>query len=36
MYEYLTTLANVDNHGGLFTYRSADTDMLGWVCERAS
>jgi CubicO group peptidase (beta-lactamase class C family) len=35
-YEYLTTLGNVDSHGGHFTYRSADTDMLGWVCERAS
>jgi CubicO group peptidase (beta-lactamase class C family) len=36
MYEYLTTLGNVHSHGGPFTYRSADTDMLGWVCERAS
>ena len=23
-------------HGGEFTYRSADSDMLGWACERAS
>jgi CubicO group peptidase (beta-lactamase class C family) len=36
MYAYLTTLGNVDSHGGPFTYRSADTDMLGWVCERTS
>jgi len=36
MYQYLTTLSNDDIHGGPFTYRSADTDMLGWVCERAS
>jgi CubicO group peptidase (beta-lactamase class C family) len=36
MYEYLTTLGKTDSHGGPFTYRSADTDMLGWVCERAS
>ena len=24
------------DHGGPFIYRSADTDMLGWVCERAA
>ena len=24
------------DHGGPFVYRSADTDMLGWVCERAA
>jgi CubicO group peptidase (beta-lactamase class C family) len=35
-YEYLTTLSKADRHGGPFAYRSADTDMLGWVCERAS
>ena len=35
-YEYLTTLARDQRHGGPFAYRSADTDMLGWVCERAS
>ncbi len=35
-YEYLTTLSREDRHGGPFAYRSADTDMLGWVCERAS
>jgi CubicO group peptidase (beta-lactamase class C family) len=35
-YAYLTTLGTAGPHGGSFTYRSADTDMLGWVCERAS
>ncbi|MEU4292023.1 serine hydrolase [Kribbella sp. NPDC026596] len=36
MYRYLTTLGTATDHGGSFTYRSADTDMLGWVCERAA
>jgi CubicO group peptidase (beta-lactamase class C family) len=35
-YPYLITLGGDGPHGGVFTYRSADTDMLGWVCERAS
>jgi CubicO group peptidase (beta-lactamase class C family) len=35
-YEYLTTLGQAGPHGGEFTYRSADSDMLGWACERAS
>ena len=35
-YAYLTTLGSAGPHGDSFTYRSADTDMLGWVCERAS
>jgi CubicO group peptidase (beta-lactamase class C family) len=35
-YPYLTTLGQAGPHDGEFTYRSADTDMLGWVCERAS
>ena len=35
-YAYLATLATESGHGGTFTYRSADTDMLGWVCERAA
>ena len=34
-YPYLTTLGQAGPHGREFTYRSADTDMLGWVCERA-
>jgi CubicO group peptidase (beta-lactamase class C family) len=36
MYRYLTTVGTATDHGGPFTYRSADTDMLGWVCERAA
>jgi CubicO group peptidase (beta-lactamase class C family) len=36
MYAYMTTLATASAHGGPFVYRSADTDMLGWVCERAA
>lgn len=35
-YSYLTTLDTDGPHGGDFQYRSADTDMLGWICERAS
>ncbi len=35
-YAYLASLRRADPHGGTFTYRSADTDMLGWVCERAA
>ena len=35
-YAYLATLKREEPHGGTFTYRSADTDMLGWVCERAA
>ena len=36
MYFYLTRLGTDTEHGGPFVYRSADTDMLGWVCERAA
>jgi hypothetical protein len=36
MYEYLTTLQASRPHGGVFEYRSCETDILGWVCERAS
>ncbi len=35
-YPYLATLGSAGPHGGVFTYRSADSDMLGWACERAS
>jgi hypothetical protein len=35
-YPYLTTLGYAGPHGREFTYRSADSDMLGWACERAS
>lgn len=36
MYEYLTTLVANRPHGTAFEYRSCETDILGWVCERAS
>ena len=36
MYAYLASLGAEGLHGGRFVYRSADTDMLGWVCERAA
>jgi CubicO group peptidase (beta-lactamase class C family) len=36
MYFYLTKLGTDTDHGGPFVYRSADTNMLGWVCERAA
>lgn len=36
MYTYLASLGTATPHGGPFVYRSADTDMLGWVCERAA
>jgi hypothetical protein len=35
-YPYLLTLGSAGPHGGDFSYRSADSDMLGWACERAS
>lgn len=36
MYAFLASMSGAGPHGGSFVYRSADTDMLGWVCERAS
>jgi len=36
MYAFLASMSAVGPHGGSFVYRSADTDMLGWVCERAA
>jgi CubicO group peptidase (beta-lactamase class C family) len=36
LYAFLLTLHAGDPHGGPFRYRSAETDALGWVCERAS
>ena len=36
LYAYLTSLPSQGPHGGPFVYRSADTDVLGWVCERAA
>jgi len=34
-YDYLARLPADRPHGGGFKYRSCETDMLGWVCERA-
>ena len=36
MYEYLSTLTAARAHGTAFEYRSCETDILGWLCERAS
>ena len=36
LYAYLASLSSQGPHGGPFVYRSADTDVLGWVCERAA
>ncbi len=36
MYTFLASMSASSPHGGLCVYRSADTDMLGWVCERAA
>jgi hypothetical protein len=36
LYAYLASLGSEGPHGGPFVYRSGDTDMLGWVCERAA
>lgn len=35
-YEFLQHLPADRPHGGGFRYRSCETDILGWVCERAS
>ena len=35
-YPYLASLGSAGPHGGTFTYRSSDSDMLGWACERVS
>ncbi|WP_193072607.1 MULTISPECIES: serine hydrolase domain-containing protein [unclassified Brevibacterium] len=34
MYEFLTTLDAKSEHGGVYEYRSCETDVLGWVCEK--
>lgn len=36
LYGYLPMLTAARNHGGAFEYRSCETDVLGWVCERAA
>jgi CubicO group peptidase (beta-lactamase class C family) len=36
VYDFLVTLVQGSPHGGPFAYRSCETDVLGWVCERAA
>lgn len=36
LYEYLPSLMKRGNHGGLFHYVTAVTEVLGWAMERAS
>jgi CubicO group peptidase (beta-lactamase class C family) len=36
LYGYLPMLEPARPHGGTFEYRSCETDVLGWVCERAA
>jgi CubicO group peptidase (beta-lactamase class C family) len=36
LYRFLTTLGAEAPHGARFLYRSAESDVLGWVCERAA
>ncbi|MGB9033413.1 hydrolase [Arthrobacter sp. UCD-GKA] len=36
VYPFLRTLVRKTAHGGVFEYRSCETDMLGWICEAAS
>lgn len=36
LYPFLSTLERKTAHGGVFEYRSCETDMLGWVCEAAA
>jgi CubicO group peptidase (beta-lactamase class C family) len=36
MYEFLASLQQESPHGEAFSYRSGETDVLGWVCERAA
>jgi CubicO group peptidase (beta-lactamase class C family) len=36
MYDYLLVLGKDGEHGGPFSYRSCEADVIGWVCERVS
>ena len=36
LYPFLATLPAEAPHGARFLYRSAESDVLGWVCERAA
>lgn len=36
VYDLALTLPKERDHGGAFQYRSIETDMIGWACERAT
>ncbi|MBP1822956.1 hypothetical protein J3E61_006592 [Mycobacterium sp. OAE908] len=36
LYDFLPMLKSYRPHGGVFEYRSCESDVLGWVCERAA
>jgi CubicO group peptidase (beta-lactamase class C family) len=36
LYRFLAELSGEAPHGSRFLYRSAESDVLGWVCERAA
>lgn len=36
LYDFILTLPQEREHGGRFQYRSVETDVLGWVLERAT
>lgn len=36
IYDLILTLPKERAHGGAFQYRSIETDVVGWVCERAT
>lgn len=36
VYDLILTLRQERDHGGAFQYRSIETDVVGWVCQRAS
>jgi CubicO group peptidase (beta-lactamase class C family) len=36
IYDFLVTLRQGSPHGGPFAYRSCETDVLGWACERVT
>src|SRR5208282_1101013 len=36
LHRFLATLPAEGPHGGRFLYRSAESDVLGWACERAA
>lgn len=36
LYRFVANLTADSHHGGPFVYRSCESDVLGWVCERAA